>query len=77
MQEQGTVPPALCSRLLRGNQKRNTYVKNRGAQGYNDVCRTDTDSEALKNLGFPKETDWGGGGGWAGGLGWKCCETGL
>ena len=23
--------------------------------------RTDTDSETLKNLWFPKETDWGGG----------------
>ena len=25
------------------------------------LCRTDTDSQALKNLLFPNETGWGGG----------------
>ena len=40
------------------------------------LCRTDTDSQTLKNLWFPKET---GGGGWgkAGGLGWKFYQIGL
>ena len=31
-------------------------------KGYNELlCRTDTDSQTLKNLWFPKETDWGQG----------------
>ena len=29
------------------------------------ICRTDTNSQTLKNLWFPLETSWGGGG-WAG-----------
>ena len=46
-------------------------------KGHNDLlCRIDTDSQALKNLWFPKETSWGVGE-WAGGLGWKCSKTGL
>ena len=43
---------------------------------YNEhLCRTDTDSQTLKNLQLPKETGWGWEK-WAGGLEWKCCETG-
>ena len=34
------------------------------------LCRTDTDSQTLKNLWFPNETGWGVGR-CAGGLGWK------
>ena len=47
-----------------------TYVWNL-KKGYNELLnRTDTDSQTLKNLRFPKETGWGGGGmGW--GLGMK------
>ena len=31
--------------------------------GHNELlCRTDTDSQTLKNLWFPNETGWGGGG---------------
>ena len=31
-------------------------------RGYNElVCQTDTDSQTLKNLWFPKETCWGWG----------------
>ena len=37
------------------------------------LCQTNTDSETLKNLWFPKKTDWG----WAGGLGWKCYKIWL
>ena len=44
---------------------------------YNELLyRTDTDSQNLKNLCFPKETGWGVGR-WAGGLGWKCFKIGL
>ena len=33
-------------------------------KGHNELlCRTDTDSQTLKNLWFPKETVWRGGGG--------------
>ena len=28
-------------------------------KGHNELCRTDTDSQALKNLWFPNETGWG------------------
>ena len=35
------------------------------------LCKTDTDSQTLKNLWFPKETGWGLGGSTEG-LGWKC-----
>ena len=32
-------------------------------KGHNELfCRTDTDSQTLKNLWFPKETVWGVGG---------------
>ena len=34
------------------------------------LCRTDTDSQILINLWFPKETGWGGRS-WAWGLGWS------
>ena len=30
-------------------------------KGHNELCRTDTDSQTLKNLWFPKETGWTGG----------------
>ena len=41
-----------------------TYMWNL-KKGYNELFyRTDTDSQALKNLWFPKETGWGGGDGW-------------
>ena len=46
-------------------------------KGHNELfCRTDTDSQTLKNLQFPKETGWGLKG-WAGSLGWKCYKIGL
>ena len=33
-------------------------------KGHNELlCRTDIDSQTLKNLWFPKETGWGGGDG--------------
>ena len=40
------------------------------------LCRTDTDSQTLKNLWFPKETVQGVGR-CAGVVGWKSCEIGL
>ena len=40
-------------------------------KGHNELCRTDTDSQTLKNLWFPNETGWGVGG-CTEGLGWKC-----
>ena len=40
------------------------------------LYRTDTDSQTLKNLWFPKETGWGVGG-CSGGVGWKSYKTGL
>lgn len=53
-----------------------TYMWNL-TKGYNELpSRADTDSEILKNIWFPKETDWDGEVR-AGGLGWKCCKTGL
>ena len=48
-----------------------TYMWNL-EKGHNDLCRTDTDSETLKNLRFPDETGcrvWG----CTEGLGRKCC----
>ena len=40
-------------------------------KGHNGLlCRTDTDSQTLKNLWFPNETGWGVGG-CTGDLGWK------
>ena len=40
------------------------------------LCRTDTDSQTLKNLWFPKETVQGVGG-YAGVVGWKSYKIGL
>ena len=38
-----------------------TYMKNL-KKGYNELlCRTDTDSQTLKNVWFPNETGWGAG----------------
>ena len=46
-------------------------------KGHNELlCRTDTDSQTLKNLWFPKERGWGVGG-CAEGVGWKCYKTEL
>ena len=28
-------------------------------KGHNELCKADTDSQTLKNLWFPSETDWG------------------
>ena len=43
-----------------------------GKKGQNELpCRTDMDSQTLKNLWFPKETDWGEEG-CTEGFGWKC-----
>ena len=40
------------------------------------LCRTDADSQTLKNLWSPEETVWGVGGcAWA--VGWKSCEIRL
>ena len=40
------------------------------------LCRTDADSQILKNLRSPEETVWGVGGcAWV--MGWKSCEIGL
>ena len=47
-------------------------------KGQNELlCRTDTDSQTLKNLWFPKETVWGEVGGCAGVVGWKSYKIGL
>ena len=41
-------------------------------KGHNELlCRTDTDSQTLKNLWFPNETGWGVEG-CTEGLAWKC-----
>ena len=46
-------------------------------KGQNELlCRTDTDSQTLKNLWFPKKTVQGLGGG-TGVVGWKPYKTGL
>ena len=46
-------------------------------KGHNELlCRTDSDSQTLKNLRFPNETGWGKGE-CARDLGWKCYKTGL
>ena len=46
-------------------------------KGHNELlCRTDTDSQTLKNLLFPKETG-SGVGGCTGSLGWKWYKIGL
>ena len=53
-----------------------TYMWNLN-KGYSELLgRTDTDSQTLKNLWFPKETGWEEGR-WAGGLGWKCYKIEL
>ena len=54
-----------------------TYMQNL-KKGKNELCRTDTDSQSLKNLWFPKKTGWGLGL-WAGGEGleWECYKIGL
>ena len=46
--------------------------KDKKKKGHNELlCRTDTDSQTLKNVWFPMETGWEVGG-WAGVLEWKC-----
>ena len=40
------------------------------------LCRTDTDSQTLEKLRFPKETGWGVGA-CAGVVGWKSYKIGL
>ena len=40
------------------------------------LCRTDADSQTLKNVSSPEETVWGVGG-WAWAVGWESCEIGL
>ena len=53
-----------------------TYMWNL-KKGHNELlCRTDNDSQTLKNVWFPNETGWGGGG-CTGVWGWKCYKTGL
>ena len=53
-----------------------TYMWNL-KKGYNELlCRTDIDTQTLKNLWFPKETCWGLGG-CTEGLGWKCYKIWL
>ena len=39
-----------------------TYMWNLKKEHNEHLCRTDTDSQTLKNLWFPKETGWGAGG---------------
>ena len=49
--------------------------------GYNElICRTETDSQTLKNLWFPKETGYGGRGGlefWDGNVLKLGCDDGC
>ena len=46
-------------------------------KGQNELlCKTDADSQTLKNLWSPKETVWGVEGG-AGVVGWKSYKIGL
>ena len=45
-------------------------------KGHNELYRTDTDSQTLKNLCFTNETCWGVGG-CTEGLGWKCYKIWL
>ena len=46
-------------------------------KGHNELlCRTDTDSQTLKNVWFPNETGWGVGG-CTEGLGWKSIKFGC
>ena len=46
-------------------------------KGYKELLyRTDSNSQTLQNLWFPKETGCGGWG-WAGGSGWKSYIIGL
>ena len=40
-------------------------------KGHKELCRTDTDSQTLKNIWFPNETGWGVRGCTEEGLGWK------
>uniref|UniRef100_A0A8D0QIM2 DUF1725 domain-containing protein n=1 Tax=Sus scrofa TaxID=9823 RepID=A0A8D0QIM2_PIG len=53
-----------------------TYMWNLKKKTQELLCRTDTDSQTLKNLWFPNETGWGVGG-CTGDLGWKCYKIGL
>ena len=52
-----------------------TYIWNL-KKGQTELCRTDTDSQTLKNIWFPNETSWGLGG-YTEGLGWKCYKIWL
>ena len=52
-----------------------TYMRNLKKGQNKLLCRTDTDSETLKNLWFPNETVWVGG--CTEGLGWKCHKIWL
>ena len=53
-----------------------TYMWNL-KKGHNELlCRTDTDSQTLKNVLFPNERVWEMGD-WAGSLGWKCYKIWL
>ena len=53
-----------------------TYMWNL-KKGHNELlCKTDTDSQILKNLRFQKEVGWGVGK-CAGALGWKCYKIWL
>ena len=53
-----------------------TYMWNL-KKGHNELlCRTDTNSQTLKNLWFPNETGWGVGR-CTEGLGWKCYNIWL
>ena len=68
----------------KGNQSDNetptsnaiTYIWNLKRR-YNELlCRTDIGLQTLKNLWFPKETGFGGGG-MCWGFGWTCYKIGL
>ena len=53
-----------------------TYMWNLKKEHNEHLCRTDTDSQTLKNLWFPNEAGWGVWG-CTESLGWKCCKIWL
>ena len=51
-------------------------MESKKKKGTNElICRTEIDSQTLKNLWLPKGTGWGEG--WTWGFGWKCSKIRL